>query len=270
LCPPGREVDLIRTALFLLAAVPAAAAAWDCPACGTANQGQICTECHLPEPPEGMAWVPGDTITVDGILFRVEPFFIDSSRVTYRDVLPWLNSEATSIDRLAEIVSGQYDESLNFLRYTPFTGSEDGSGITVPAGCLDLPVTSFTWPAASDYLRSTGRRMPSTAEMALAARHGMVADQDIFEIMSAWASMMEASMGSLLGRISAQAMFAGYSSRAERAIWEWTSDAPGYGDPPVPPACMVVFRPSGTGLADRSSGYFNIGFRGAVTDPSTL
>ncbi len=247
----------------------AVAAAWDCPQCGLTNQGPICRRCSLPEPPPGTVWIEGDTVTVDGEVVEVAPFFIDASPVTYRRMLPWLNEEATSLERLAELVSGQADDNLNFLRYTPFTGNEQGTGLTVPSACLDLPACSITWNGARQFLASEGKRLPTAAELALAARRGLLPELDVQNVMSAFAEMMYQAMGSALGRFDAQAMFAGYGTPGERAIWEWTGDTPSGADPAVDP-CATIFRARGAGIASIDCGYFNVAFRGAVSDPSGL
>jgi formylglycine-generating enzyme required for sulfatase activity len=217
-----------------------------------------------------MAWVAGDTITYEGTLYEVPSFYIDSAATTYSEFLPWLNGRIGTAEDLADIITGQYDENYQFLRYTPLTGDETGSGLTVPAACLELPATSVTWPAAAEYLSESGRRLPSAVEMALASRAGLVADIDVYSIMSTYGSMMEASMGALLGRLSTQAMFAGYSTASERVVWEWTSSIPGSPDATdmdtIAP-CPVIWRNSGPGVADGRSGYFNLAFRGVVSIP---
>ena len=261
----GPVTGLIR--MVLLAA--AAAAAWDCPQCGLSNQGPICRRCSLPEPPPGTVWIRGDTITVDGEVVEVAPFFIDASPVTYRRLLPWLNEEATSLERLAELVSGKADDNMNFLRYTPFTGNEQGTGLAVPSACLDLPACSITWTGARQFLASEGKRLPTTAELALAARRGFFRELDVQAVMSAFAEMMYQAMGSALGRFDAQAMFAGCGTPGEIVIWEWTGDTPSGAGVWTDP-CVVIFRTGGTGIASTDSGYFNVAFRGAVSDPSGL
>lgn len=245
-------------------------AAWVCPSCGDGVEAAFCPRCLIPEPPSGMAFVPGDTITVDGVLCDVQPFYIDSSAVSYQDLLPWLNGAFEDGEGLAAIITGQYDEDFQYLRYTPFTGDESGSGLTVPQACMDLPAASVTPGGARSYLASTGRRLPSAAELALAARNGLVEEVDVFAVMSTYADMMEASMGAMLGRLSTQAMFAGYSTASERVMWEWTGSLPGSPTEAVRDAvapCTTVYRPGGTGIADSGSGYFNVAFRGVVSLP---
>lgn len=245
-------------------------AAWVCPSCGGGVDEAFCPRCLIPEPPAGMVFVPGDTVTVDGVLCTVPPFYVDSSAVSYEEMLPWLDGAFEDGEGLAAIITGQYDEDFQFLRYTPFTGDDSGSGLTVPQACMSLPAASVTLEGAERYLASEGRRLPAAAELALAARNGLVAEVDVFTVMSAYADMMEASMGSMLGRLSTQAMFAGYSTSSERVMWEWTGSLPGSPadvarDAGAP--CATLFRPGGTGIADAGSGYFNVAFRGVVSLP---
>lgn len=255
-----------RSVIALLL-VAAAAAAWDCPACGAANAGPVCTRCFLPEVPAGMSFVPACSVVLDGDTVDVAAFFVDSSPVTYRRILPWMNSTITTAEQLAAAVGGLYDTRGEFLSYTPFTSAESG-GLTVPSACFDLPAGSFTVGGAGEFLASEGRRLPSAAELEAAYQAGLVPPVDTYEVMESFASVMEASIGPLLGTLSTQAMFAGFSSPSERVIWEWTSDVTGSEDIPGP--CAVIFRPSGTGVALGGSGYFNVMFRGAVTLPSSL
>ncbi len=243
---------------------------WQCPSCGRDAEGAVCPGCVIPAPPPGMVWIEGDTLTLDGILYEVGPFYIDSGPVTWRSVLPWLNSRVESLEDLAWVITGVFDENLQFIRYTPLTSSETGDGLGVPAACLDMPAGSFTLQGAAGFLASEGRRLPTVLELALASRSGVFAGTDVFTVMSAYSSIMEAAMGPLLGRLQSQAMFAGYSTAAERVMWEWTTSDPA--DPLVDldestSPCATVWRPSGTGVADRGSGYFNIAFRGVVGPP---
>lgn len=245
-------------------------AAWVCPSCGGGVDEAFCPRCLIPEPPSGMAFVPGDTITVDGVPCTVPSFYVDSAAVSYEDILPWLNGAFEDGEGLAALVTGQYDADFQFLRYTPFTGDASGSGLAVPPACMGLPAASVTLEGARSYLASEGRRLPSAAELALAARNGLVAEVDVFSVMSTYADMMEQSMGSMLGRLSTQAMFAGYSTASERVMWEWTGSLPGSPadvarDADAP--CATLYRPGGTGVADAGSGYFNVAFRGVVPLP---
>lgn len=244
--------------------------AWVCPSCGDGVDDAFCPVCLIPVPPAGMAFVHGDTITVDGVTCTVEPFYVDSSAVTYEDLLPWLNGAFEDGEGLAAVITGQYDENFQFLRYTPFTGDASGSGLTVPQVCMGLPAASVTPRGAREFLASEGRRLPTAAELALAARNGLVAEVDVFSVMSTYADMMESSMGSMLGRLSTQAMFAGYSTATERLMWEWTGSVPGSPgevahDSEEP--CATLYRAGGTGIAEAGSGYFNVAFRGVVSLP---
>jgi hypothetical protein len=253
-------------AILLLLSSPAPA--WDCPACGEANGGQICTRCFLPEVPSGMVYIPACSVVLDGDTVSVEPFFVDASFTTYRQVLPWMNSTITTLDQLATVLTGQFDENLQFLRYTPITGSSDSSGMTVPSTCLDMPACSFTRTGAEAYLLAAGKRLPTVAELAAVDAAGIIERIDVYDVMSGYASMMTVALGEMLGRLQGQAMFAGYSTADERVLWEWTSDVPGAPDPAEP--CGIIYRHTGTGIAVASCGYFNVAFRGAVTLPQSL
>jgi hypothetical protein len=215
-----------------------------------------------------MAYVPGASVVVDGDTVSVQPFFVDAGFATYRQILPWMNATITALDQLATVVTGQYDQNLQFLRYTPFTGSSDGSGMTVPSECFDLPACSITRQGAEEYLMSIGKRLPTAAELAAADAAGIVRRIDVYDVMASYASMLQSSMGEILGRLAGQAMFAGYSTADERVLWEWTSDSPGTEDVPGP--CGIIYRSTGQGIAASDCGYFNVAFRGAVTIPSTL
>ncbi len=224
----------------------------------------------IPEPPSGMAFVPACTVNYEGVDYEVPAFYIDSSAVPYSDLLPWLNGAFEDGPGLARLVTGHYDENFQFLRYTPFTGDEAGAGLTVPESCSGLPACSMTWSGASEYLASIGKRLPSAVELAAAACAGLLTDADIYDIMGVYADMMESSMGAMLGRLSSQAMFAGYSTASERVVWEWTGSAPGEpasSSTETLSPCAVVYRNSGPGAADNASGYFNVAFRGAVGLP---
>jgi hypothetical protein len=252
----------------MLLLIPSLAWCWDCPSCGSANNGQICTSCFLPEVPPGMVWVPATSVVLDGDTIEVQPFFIDTSFVSYRQVLPWMNATITSLDQLGAVITGQYDENLQFLRYTPFTSSSEGAGMTVPSDCFDLPACSFTRPGAVDFLLSVGKRLPSAAELAAASAAGLASRIDVYDVLANYASMIQSALGDLLGRLAGQAMFAGYSTADERVLWEWTSDSPGTANVQGP--CGVIYRSTGAGIAVSDGGYFNVGFRGAVTVPSSL
>lgn len=243
---------------------------WTCPSCGVGVDAAFCGRCMIPEPPSGMAFIPACTVNHEGVDYEVPSFYIDSSAVSYFDILPWLNGAFSDGPGLARLVTGHYDEHFQFLRYTPFTGDEAGAGLTVPGPCSGLPACSITWSGASEYLASIGKRLPSAVELAAAAEAGLLTDIDVYNVMNTYADMMESSMGAMLGRLSIQAMFAGYSTASERVIWEWTGSAPGEpasSSTETLSPCTVIYRNGGPGVADNSSGYFNVAFRGVVSLP---
>ncbi|MBD3369950.1 SUMF1/EgtB/PvdO family nonheme iron enzyme [Candidatus Fermentibacteria bacterium] len=263
-----RPVALVWTACLIVACP--SALGWICPACSTESEGLLCTDCGLPRPPEGMGYAPACTVEVRGAAVRVESFFVDSFPVTYREILPWMNENVSTLEDMAGIVTGQYDANLQFLRYTPFTGNSEGTGITVPSNCFSLPVGSFTYEGAASYLQSRGARLPTTAEILAAKRQGLVDRFDVESVMRRFAAMMRSTMGSMLGDLANQAMFAGYSTVDERLMWEWTTDA--WRQPPdsiyrLDAPYRVIVRPTEEaelGAAGSDMGYFNVTFRGVV------
>jgi hypothetical protein len=217
-----------------------------------------------------MAYVPACSVEVQGVAVSVQSFFVDSFPVTYREVLPWMNESIGSLEDMAAVVTGQYDPDLQFLRYTPFTGNSEGTGITVPSNCFSLPVGSFTYEGAASYLLSRGARLPTAAELLAAKRAGLVSRIDVESVMRRYSAMMRSTMGSMLGELADQAMFAGFSTVAERIMWEWTTDA--WGQPPdsiyrTEAPYRVIVRPveeAELGAAGSDMGYFNVAFRGVV------
>jgi hypothetical protein len=264
---------LIKAAVILVV-LAGAAAAWDCPRCGTPGQGAaFCSVCGLPEPPAGMAFVPGCTVTVSGEQVEVAPFFIDSMPVTYRDVLPWMETAVTSEEDLAAVVTGQFDESYQFLSFTPFINNEDGTALTVPAASFGMPAASFTWEGATLFLTDAGKRLPTLAQITAANEAGLITRFDVYTVMSSFEPVMTATMGQLLGPLGRQSMFMGYSTASERVMWEWTRDEWALrpwepGDPlgPYRTIWKCLDTPV-TGAAGRDTGYFNVIFRGVVSLP---
>jgi hypothetical protein len=259
---------LLVPLLLLLAAGSVAADEWTCPACSTLADADACPECGLLRPPEGMAYVPATEVDLWGERVAVEPFLIDSSPTTYRKVMPWLNESLTSMEELAENVVGQYDPEGQFLKFTPFIVGESGGGLTVPTDCFSQPAASLTWTGAVRYLRSRGARLPRFAELAAAARHGIIEPVDVYAVMSTYAQVIERNLG-MLGAIGSQAIFT-YGEGAELSMWEWTEDA--WGQSPGGPVDMddpyrTLFRAAEQmqrGVARKSTGYFNVTFRGAM------
>jgi len=257
--------------LLLLTAL--SALAWDCPQCSADNQGTFCSDCHLPEPPDGMAFVPSCTVEINGQEVEVSRFFIDSEPVSYRDMIPWLNNSGFGARELGAVITGGGEESMEFLAFTPFTGDENG-GITVPSQCLENPAASITWSGAQSFLSEAGKRLPTLGEMYAAREAGLLQQYDAYEAMLAFSGQMRASMGEMLGTLSTQAMFAGYSTASERVMWELTGTVWG-GDPmeraPFPNVSYITIlkpldQPDITSI-HRDNGYFNVIFRGAIEVP---
>ncbi len=261
---------LVLPALMFLAV---AASAWQCPACGGDNDGSFCVYCHLPQPPEGMVYVPATTVEVNGIMMEVSPFFLDEQPVTYRDFIPWLNGSGFGVNELGIVITGGGDETMQFLAFTPFIGDQ-GGGVTVPSHCLENPVASITWSGAQSFLSDTGKRLPTLAEMEAAASIGLIDSWDSYDTMLSFAEQMQSSMGEMLGTLSLQAMFAGYSSVNERIMWELTGTVFG-GNPqatavPTDVIYITLFKALSEPVissTSRDMGYFNVIFRGAIDVP---
>ncbi|MBN1433495.1 hypothetical protein JW921_01970 [Candidatus Fermentibacterales bacterium] len=255
----------------LLAGCPACLADWVCPACGASVEGDFCLSCGLMKPPEGMAFIPEGAVLLNGEEVTFEAFFIDSAPASYRQVLPWLNATIQSPEEWAMIVTGQYDDDLLFLKFTPFTGSSDRSSIVVPASCFDLPAASFTWEGARHFLSDQGKRLPTRAELLAAWQAGLVDPVDTHAVMGCFESVMVATLGTVLGSLDRQAMFMpGNSSPEERLMWEWTRDAwlQAAGDlSDLDEGNRTIMKPLDPpvfGFAGRNNGYFNVIFRGVV------
>lgn len=277
-------------ALLLALLVASVCLAWDCPNCGTANDGELCVRCGLPEPPAGMVFIPERTVNIDGMEVHVAPFFIDTEPVESRDLLDWLSSELTTIEDIPLILGGQEEllmpgdaisdsyAGVVFMRYTPWVFYMDAqgtvTGVTVQTGCFDMPAVSVTKEGASRYLEDTGRRLPTLAEITAASDAGFVGLHDAWESISSYSDFIEMTLSGILGvSVSGLSMFAPGARPQDRVMWEWTGDSWGQSsgspaDPDSPYA--VLFRPTDppeTGTALRSIGYYNLIFRGVVPIP---
>ncbi len=251
----------------------AGAFARTCPACGSERAGAVCGGCGLPETPTGMVYVPAADVVLNGDTLHVGAFFIDSFPVVYRDVLPWLSENCRDGRTLASVITGQYNESGHFLAFTPFAASPSGE-YTVPAGMMDRPAAGFTWTGADTYLSSRGLRLPTLAELYAAHARGMIQSFSAYSEMQLYSGLMESSLGSLLGALSGQAMFAGFSTAEERVMWELSRTV--WGGDPLSGASesegptITLFKPLEspvTSGAGRDMGYFNVVFRGAIDLP---
>lgn len=260
-------------ALIVLLLAAMAAGAWNCPRCGLDVQGDLCRACGIPRVPPGMVYVPRTTVVIQGDTLSVAPFLVDTFPVTYRSVLPWLGENCRDPRALASVITGQYNENGLFLAFTPFVAGTGGE-FTVPAPCMDRPAAGFTWNGATAYLAFRGLRLPTLGELYAAHQHGHVESFNVYTEMQNYADVLESSLGSILGNLALQAMYAGYSTAEERLMWELTFTP--FGDPPVTAVPRVenpfitLFkalpapRTTGTG---RDMGYFNVIFRGALNLP---
>lgn len=280
----------MRFFLLLVLTTAAAATPWDCPECGTVNEGEICVECGLPQAPEGMVYIDRCTVEIDGVTVETGPFFIDSDPVTCREMLDWMSSEVGRLEEISFYIGGQEDllvpgEALSdeysgvmFMRYTPWVVYVDqqGSvtGVTVQTGCFDIPAVSLTWEAASLYLNDTGRRLPSQAELLAAHRAGVLSIYDTWESLDAYSGFIQMTLAGVMGvSVAGLSMFADNRSPSDRVMWEWSRDA--WGQTPdslsdLDSEYALVLRPLDTpeaGTALRSIGYYNVIFRGVVPLP---
>lgn len=261
---------LILPALLL---VTLSAMAWECPDCGAENQDSYCSVCHLPEPPDGMVFVPSSTVVINGESVEVSRFFIDQEPVSYREFLPWLNNSGFGAGELGVIITGGGGDAMEFLAFTPFMGDQ-GGGVTVPSQCLENAVASITWSGAQSYLSENGKRLPTLGEMYAAHESGLVNGRDVYEAMLSYSSQLRASMGEMLGTLATQAMFSGYSTAKERIMWELTGTVFA-GDPmeraPAPGVSYITIFKTGDepelSSVHRDNGYFNVIFRGAIEVP---
>ena len=163
--------------------------------------------------------------------------------------------------------------NYQFLSFTPFINNEDGTALTVPTNSFGVPASSFTWEGATLYLLDQGKQLPTSAQLTAAMEAGLVTGFDVYTVMSSYANVMTATMGNMLGSLGSQSMFAGYSTAAERVMWEWARDEwahqPGTHIDMLA-TCRTMWKPLETpvtGAAARDAGYFNVIFRGVISLP---
>lgn len=276
--------------LYLLFILVSIVSAWTCPACGTDNNGDFCTDCDLPMPPPGMEYIAPSIVTVNGDSIYVDPFFIDREPVICRDILDWLAREISYVDQIPVYITGQEEllmpgESMGddfrniiFVRYTPWVIYKDMqngvTGVTVQTGCFDIPATSITFDAARFYLNDKGKRLPTGVEMAAAASAGAVRLTDTWEVMNAYSDFISMTLSGIIGTSPARlAMFSENQTPEERMMWEWTRDAweqpsDAISDSQSPYALILKpLDPPFKGTALREGGYYNVIFRGVVPIP---
>ena len=276
--------------LYLLFILVSIVSAWTCPACGTDNDGDFCSDCDIPRPPEGMEYIGPSTVIVDGESISVAPFFIDREPVICRDILDWLAREISYVDQIPVYLTGQEEllmpgESMGedfrniiFVRYTPWVIyknlQSEVTGVTVQTGCFDIPATSATFDAARLYLYDNGKRLPTRVEIAAAASAGAIGFEDTWEVMNAYSDFISMTLSGIIGISPARlAMFSENQTPEERIMWEWTRDA--WKQPPdtisdFQSPYALIFKPLDLpveGTALRESGYYNVIFRGVVPIP---
>ena len=276
--------------LYLLFILVSIVSAWTCPACGTENDGDFCTDCYIPIPPPGMEYIAPSTVTVEGESIYVEAFYIDREPVICRDILDWLAQEISHVDQIPIYITGQEEllmpgenmgedfRNIVFVRYTPwviYRNEQNGvTGVTVQTGCFDIPATSVTFDAARLYLNDYGKRLPTRAETAAAVSAGAIGLQDTWEVMNAYSDFISMTLSGIIGTSPARlAMFSENQSPEERIMWEWTRDAweqsPDTISDLQSPYALILkpLDPPYEGTALRESGYYNVIFRGVVPMP---
>lgn len=276
--------------LYLIFILVSVVYAWTCPACGTDNNGDFCTDCDLPIPPLGMEYIGPSTVIISGETISVDPFFIDAEPVICRDILDWLALEVSHVDQIPVYLTGQEEllmpgESMGeefsniiFIRYTPWVVYKDEqngvTGFTVQTGCFDIPATSITFDAARLFLNDKGKRLPTRVEIAAATSAGVIGFEDTWEVMNVYSDFISMTLSGIIGTTPARlAMFSENQTPEERIMWEWTRDSweqspDTISDFQSPYA--LIFKPLDPpieGTALRESGYYNVVFRGVVPIP---
>ena len=273
--------------LFVLVSI---VSAWTCPACGTENNGDFCSDCDLIRPPDGMEYIGTSTVVIDGESISVDPFFIDREPVICRDILDWLASEISYVNQIPIYLTGQEEllmpgsnmgedfRNIIFVRYSPWVVymnvQSEVTGITVQTGCFDIPAASLTFDAARLYLNDIGKRLPTRMEMAAAASSGAIGFEDTWEVMNTYSDFISMTLSGIIGTSPSRlAMFSENQTPQERIMWEWTRDA--WDQPPdtisdfQSPYALILkpLDPPFEGTALRESGYYNVIFRGVVPIP---
>ena len=276
--------------LYLLFVLVSIISAWTCPACSTENNGDFCTDCDLPMPPQGMEYIAPSIVIIDGDSIHVGPYFIDREPVICRNILDWFAQEISYVDQIPVYITGQEEllmpgenmgedfRNIIFVRYTPwviYRNEQNGvSGVTVQTGCFDIPATSVTFDAARLYLNDNGKRLPTGVEIAAAVTAGAIRIEDTWEVMSAYSDFISMTLSGIIGTSPARlAMFSENQAPEDRIMWEWTRDA--WDQPPdtisdfLSPYALILkpLDPPFEGVALRESGYYNVIFRGVVPIP---
>jgi len=276
--------------LLLVLTAVAVATPWDCPSCHAVNQGEICIDCGLPRTPDGMIFVDRCTVEVNGVPVETGPFFIDQNPVTCRQMLDWITSEVNFYEEVPFYIGGQEEllipgealgdeyQGVIFMRYTPWVIYTDQqgmvTGVTVQTGCFDIAAVSLTWEAASLYLGSTGRRLPTQAELYAAHQAGILEVHDTWESLNAYSGFVQMTLAGVMGvSVAGLSMFSDNTSPADRVMWEWTRDA--WGQAPdslsdLQSEYALILKPLDppqAGTALRDIGYYNVIFHGVVPIP---